>query len=66
MEQYSSNKEKTVNCPVKQEQINGIDCLVICDVADRMFRPSAIPEGILWSEEQRLICKQCKYHDDLK
>ena len=57
--------EKTVYCPVKQEQINGIDCLVICDVADRMFKPSVLPEGVRWNEEQRQLCKQCKYHSDL-
>ena len=64
MEQHSLSKEKTVYCPVKQGQINGIDCLVICDVANRMFKPTVIPEGIQWNEEQRQICKQCKYHDD--
>ncbi len=64
MEQHYSSTEKTVYCPVKQGKINGTDCLVICDVADRMFKPSVIPEGIPWSEEQRQICKQCKYHND--
>ena len=66
MEQHSSNKEKTVYCPVKQGQINGTDCLVICEVAERMLKSSVIPEEIPWNEEQRLICKQCKYHYDEK
>ena len=66
MDTAFGSKKRTVYCPVKQGQINGTDCLVICEVAERMLKSSVIPEEIPWNEEQRLICKQCKYHDDQK
>ncbi len=55
---------KTVYCPVKKGQINGGDCIVICDVADYMIKPSVLPEKIEWNEEQRQKCLQCKWHAD--
>lgn len=57
---------KTVYCPVKAAQVNGTDCMVICDVADRLLNPSALPGGIAWSEEQREWCLKCPYHADLE
>ena len=57
---------KTVQCPVKGDQINGDDCLLICDVADRLIKPTALPEGIKWDEQQRIRCKACKYHADIE
>lgn len=56
---------KTVYCPVKDAQVNGDDCLIICDVADRMIKPSVLPEGIKWDEMQREKCLKCSYHADL-
>ena len=56
---------KTVHCPIKDAQVDGGDCLVICDVADRMIKPSVLPEGIVWNEEQRQKCLSCPYHADL-
>ena len=56
----------TVYCPIKGDQINGIDCLVVCDVVDGLFKPTVIPNDIVWNEEMREICKACKYHDDIK
>ena len=56
---------KTVYRPVKGEQINGDDCLLICDVADKMVKPNVLPEGIEWNENQRSVCKSCKHHADL-
>ena len=53
---------KTVYCPIIKNGINGIDCNIICDVADRMFKPSVLPEGVVWNEEQEDICLNCKYH----
>ena len=53
---------KTVHCPVKGDEINGTDCLIVCDVADRMVKP----EGIKWDEEQRQKCLACKYHADIE
>ena len=57
---------KTVFCPLKKDQINGTDCMVTCDVADRMLKPTVLPEEIGdWNEEKRVVCKNCKYHADL-
>ena len=56
---------KTVYCPVKDGQIDGGDCLIICDVADKLINPSILPEGIKWNEEQGEMCKNCKYHNDI-
>ncbi len=57
---------KTVHCPVKDDEINGTDCLIICDVADRMFKSTCLPKGIEWNEEQRQKCLMCKYHADIE
>lgn len=57
---------KTVPCPVKGDEINGTDCLIICDVADRMVKPTCLPDGIEWNEEQRRKCLACKYHADIE
>lgn len=57
---------KTVYCPVKTTRVNGTDCMVICDVADRLLNPSVLPNGITWSEEQRERCLKCPYHADLE
>lgn len=56
---------KTVYCPVKADQVDGGDCIVICDVADHMIKPSVLPDGIEWNEEQRQKCLNCKWHADL-
>ena len=56
---------KTVYCPVKGDQIDGGDCLIVCDVADRLIKPSVLPEGIEWNEEQRATCQACQYHADI-
>ncbi len=57
---------KTVPCPVKGDEINGTDCLTICDVADGLLNPRVLPEGIKWDEHQCTKCKQCKYHADIE
>lgn len=57
---------KTVYCPVKDDQINGTDCLIICDIADRIIKSTLIPEGIKWDEQQRKKCLSCKYHADIE
>lgn len=56
---------KTVYCPVKDGQINGDDCLLICDVADKLISSNILPDGVKWSEEQCSVCKSCKHHADL-
>lgn len=56
----------TVYCPVKDGQINGSDCLLICDIADKLIKPEARPDGIEWDEQQRSKCKACKYHADIE
>ena len=57
---------ETVFCPLKQGQIDGTDCLVTCDVADHILKPTVLPPEIVnWNEEKREICKKCKWHADL-
>lgn len=56
---------KTVYCPVKNDQIDGGDCLIICDVAEHMIKPSILPDNIVWNEKQRQKCLHCKWHADL-
>ena len=61
----------TVYCPVIESPINGDNCCLICDVADRMVKPAVLydvppilPEGIRWDETMRNKCLNCQYHDD--
>ncbi len=56
---------ETVFCPVLKNEINGTDCLIICDVADRLLKPTVLPKGIEWNDQQREKCKSCEYHADL-
>ena len=60
----SKAQVKTVYCPVKDGEVDGGDCIIICDVADRLILPTVLPEGIVWDEQQREKCKACPYHDD--
>lgn len=55
----------TVFCPVMEKEIDGTNCLIICDVADKFIKPTVLPEGIKWSEEQRAKCKGGIYHSDI-
>jgi hypothetical protein len=57
--------DKRVNCPVKNDKITGDDCIIVCDVAEGMIKPTVLPKGIEWNEEQRKKCKLCKYHSDI-
>ena len=56
---------ETVYCPVIKGQIDGVSCLEIVSVADRVLRPTVLPKGIVWSEEAQQKCLHCKWHDDL-
>ena len=56
---------KTVYCPVKENNINGADCCIICDVAEGYVKSTLLPEGIEWNEEQCKRCKNCQYHNDI-
>ena len=42
-----------VYCPVADKDIDGGDCIIICDVADKMIKPTVLPEGVIWNGEQR-------------
>lgn len=65
----------TVFCPVKNAQINGTDCYLMCDVADNVVNArvlydgapndSILPLSIKWNEEQRQKCQSCKWHADV-
>ena len=56
---------KTVYCPVKGGNINGVDCCIICDVAEGYAKSTLLPNGIEWNEEQCEKCKKCQYHNDV-
>lgn len=54
----------TVFCPVINGQIDGTTCLDIVLVADKEAKPSILPKGVKWDDEQCKKCLACKYHDD--
>lgn len=57
---------KTVYCPIKENQIIGDDCYLLCAIADEEVSPRVLPDGVgYWNEEQRQKCLKCKYHADL-
>lgn len=56
---------KTVYCPVIDGQIDGDNCMLICDVADKLLKPSVLSYDIDWNDEKNNLCLKCKYHDDL-
>lgn len=56
--------EKTVYCPVLDADIDGGDCMLISDVADRIVKPSALWNEVKWDEEQRQKCLACEWHAD--
>lgn len=56
---------KTIYCPVKDGQVDGTTCLDIVLVADKEAKPSILPCGLKWDEEQRKKCLTCKYHTDV-
>lgn len=53
---------RKVYCPIYNREINGTECIVLCDVSDKMIKPDVLPDEITWKED-RETCKQCKYHD---
>ena len=55
----------TVFCHVKNDQIDGNDCYIICEVADNMLKEKFLPQGIKWNEEQKQKCLNCPYHADI-
>ena len=57
---------ETVYCSVINNQIDGGDCYLICEVADNMCGPFILPDGIDWNEDLRKICLNCPYHDDVE
>jgi hypothetical protein len=53
-------------CPIKNEEISGDECLLICDVVDGFIKLSALPENMAWDEDKSKICKGCPYHFDVE
>ena len=54
---------KTVYCPIKDGQIDGDDCYLLCAIADREVSSRVLPDGVdKWNEEQRQKYLNCKYH----
>lgn len=56
--------EKTVYCPVIDDEITGTDCMTITDVADKLMPVSELWNEVTWNEEQRSRCLACKWHHD--
>jgi hypothetical protein len=56
----------TVFCPVINRQIDGTSCFEIVLVADKEMKPTILPKGVKWNEEQRRKCLACKYHADIE
>ncbi len=57
----------TVYCPVIQGQIDGDGCLEISlvsenQISERVFEDNE--DKIVWNEEQRQKCLNCKWHAD--
>lgn len=62
--------EETEYCPVVDDQTDVTACLSITDVADSLLSPKIFddypedyPKKVVWSEEQRKQCRECKWHD---
>ncbi len=54
---------KTVFCPIKNDQINGDDCYLLCAIADNDLSCRVLPEGVDgWSERKQKKCLKCRYH----
>lgn len=57
---------KTVFCPVKKAKIDGTECNMVCDVADRYLNSEVLPPDIIWNGEQKEIYLNCKYHNPIE
>ena len=47
----------TVYCPIKNDRINGLDCNIVCDVADGILNPNVLPKNIVLDENYKKICQ---------
>lgn len=56
----------TVYCPIKNDRINGLDCNIVCDVADGILNPNVLPKNIVLDENYKKICLDCKYHNTVE
>ncbi len=57
----------TIYCPVIQGQIDGDRCLEISLVSENQISERVFDDNedkIVWSEEQRQKCLNCKWHAD--
>lgn len=55
-----------VFCPVAQRVLDIIDCMEINDVARKIQIPHVLETftpPIVWNEDQRKICENCKFYD---
>lgn len=58
---------KTVYCPIKNGQINGDDCYLLCAIADGEISSRVLPDGVDdWNEEQCQKCLNCEFHYPLE
>ena len=52
-------------CPVAERFIKSVQCIEICDVADRLIKSRIFDDyeqPIVWNEQQAEKCRNCKYH----
>ncbi len=55
--------ENRIICPLINKEISDDDCYDVCLVANKMLKPSAIPEMFTQKEDFREVCKNCKNHN---
>lgn len=48
------------------KKVDGTTCLEIVLVADHEAKPSILPQGLEWNDQQREKCLKCLYHADLE
>lgn len=51
------------HCDLIDSEINGNDCIIVCDVTDDMLKENVIDGKFTVKKDYKEICKKCKYHD---
>lgn len=61
-----TNKEKTAFCPSVGRNVTSTECVVICDVTDRLLKPRVLDDfepPIQWNDERAEKCRLCEWHE---
>lgn len=51
-----------VMCPLVDEEIEAIDCIVNSGAVDRILKKDVIPEKFKKKPDWEKICEKCKWH----